>query len=191
MFRASIVLLLLLLVPTGSHSQHISLSLTPQFSHDTFHALGFEAGIDLGIAVGARIDSAVMIGASIAYGRRSRQYDAVEETEALNAGLLIYGCSVEFPVLGRDGGTQVTATIGGGGISTTVEKRTVSAGALGRITIPARTDARGYVQAGALVGIPVFARIDLVVQPVLRILAPLSSPVADMSIAGGIRVRII
>jgi hypothetical protein len=179
-----------LLIPSAAVCQDRFLYLSPLLSYDNFRTPGFDYGFDFGAGASARISPAVMVSASVAFGRRSLAYDVVGGSGSLSAGIFALGGSLEILFLGRAGGTNVAATFGGGKITVTIDARTVSLGALGSITIPSREESRGFLQAGLAGEVPISPNVGFVILPSVRLFTPLSQT-ADLSLAGGLRVGIL
>jgi len=190
MYRLAIILLLLAAAHGGSRAQEHAFSVSPLLSYDRFHTLGFTSGIDFGAQLIVATSPNLRIALEGLVASRDVPFDLVQGTQVLQATIFAYGCSVELPFLGHDGGSEVAATMGAGGATSKVDARVVSLGALGSITVPARTDSRGFVQAGLLGTFPLSSLLDIVVYPAYRLFLPLSRLAADLSIAGGLRVRI-
>ena len=185
------VFLLLLVVPSIGRSQLSHLSLTAFLSHDTYHTLGFVSGIDVGASVGYHLDSMSQVSTTLVYAKRSTPFDLIGETRSLDARLFMLACAVEYTVLGHQDGPSLSASIGGGTIISTADAFTISLGAAGIATIPARRSASGFLQTGIRLEIPFSLRFGAVVQPLFRLSTPVSSATGDVSIAGGLRVSLL
>lgn len=185
-----VILLSALLTPDPSHCQDRTLYISPLISYDTFHTPGFADGIDFGAGAGVHITPSLALSASVTFGQRSQTFDQIAGSQSINARLISIAGSIEVLVLGRPGSAAVAAALGAGRISSSVDAQTISLGALGSIPIPARSSARGFLQAGFAGEIPISPDLFVVILPSIRLYtAPSTS--ADLSIAGGLRVGIL
>jgi len=187
--RLFIVLLSALTTPALLQGQERTLFVSPLLSFDNFHTPGFDYGMDFGAGAGIRLTPSVSISAAVAFGPRTLTFDAVGSPEIFNARLFSITGSIEFLLLGRPG-AGVSAALGAGRISGTIDPQTVSLGALGSISIPERSVARGFIAPGLTGVIPLSPEVGVVIHPSARLFSPLSSQV-DFSFEGGLRVGIL
>ncbi|HMK38323.1 MAG TPA: hypothetical protein VK569_03215 [Bacteroidota bacterium] len=185
-----VILLSALLTPDPSHCQDRTLFVSPLISYDTFQTPGFANGIDLGAGAGLRISRSLALSATVTFGQRSQTFDLIGESQDVNARIVSLAGSFEILFLGNPGSAALAATLGAGRVSSTVDAQTISLGALGSLTIPARSSARGFLQAGLAGELPISADLFVVILPSARFYtAPSTS--ADFSLAGGLRVGIL
>jgi hypothetical protein len=184
-----VILLPALLTPDSSLCQERTFYLSPLLSYDSFRTPGFDYGVDFGAGAGVRISPSLVISASVSFGHRTLTFDVIGGSQSFNARLVAIGGSLEVLLLGRPGGAGLAATFGAGRISSIFDAQTVSLGALGSVTLPGHSSARGFMQTGIAGEIPLSADVVFVVLPSVRFFTPLSST-ADFSFAGGLRVGI-
>ncbi len=187
--RLLFVFLFALVTPGLLHGQDRTLFVSPLLSFDSFHTPGFDYGMDFGAGAGIRLAPSIFIAAAFAFGPRTLTFDAVGGTEDFNARLFSIEGSIEFLLLGRPG-SGVSAAIGAGRMSGTVDAQSISLGALGSVVIPERSVARGFLEPGFTGEIPLSATVGVVLHPSARLFSPLSSQV-DFSFEGGLRVGIL
>ena len=125
---------------------------------------------------------------ALMFGSRTVQYDIVGGTNTLDARTVSYTMMLSARLLGGYEGAELAAVLGGGALFTSVDARTISAGALGTITIPPRSETRALVLAGVSAALPLSPRLAFMLEPTIRLMAPMSSSTLDYSIAGGLRV---
>jgi hypothetical protein len=189
--RARLLLILLsaLMTPGLLRGQDRPLYVSPLLSYDNFHTPGFDFGMDFGAGAGLRVSPSISVSAAVLFGPRTLTFDAVAGSQSFTARIFSIEGSVEFLILGRPG-SGVSASFGAGRISGTIDAQSVSLGALGSVTIPERSVARGFLEPGLTGEIPLSQAVGVVIHPSARFFSPLSSPV-DFSFAGGLRVGIL
>jgi hypothetical protein len=171
-----------------AQSQDHIFFLSPLVSYDSFRSLGFPNGIEYGAAAGIRLTSTLALAATVALGDRSQPFDLIGGSDQFHVRVIAYGATLEHTFAGEPGSVEAAVLLGGGGVFSAVEKRTVSAGALGVVTIPGRSQTRSFLHAGVRGSIPLTRNVAMTLSPALRVFTPFSSSAADFSIAGGIRV---
>ncbi len=189
-FTLRALLLSALLIPGLSLSQERPLYISPLLSFENFRTPGFGYGMDFGAGAGVRITPSLVLSASVATGTRSITIDVIGGSQNLSGRIVVAEVSLEMLLWGRAGGTGLAASLGGGRFSGTVDAHAVALGALGSVTLPEQSAARGYARAAVTGEFPLAADVVAVISPALRFFTPVSSSL-DFSIAGGLRVGIL
>jgi len=180
----------LILLPVPVFPQDFSVYLTPLVSFDSYNALGLGTGMSFGASVAVDVAGPVRVTCAALFGTRTAAYDLIGRTGHVDVHTSTYAGSVSFRILGYREGGELAAALGGGAVVSSVDPLTVPAGGLGVLTIPARTETRGYVAAGLSGALSVSSRVALTCDPAIRLMTPLSSAPADFAITGGIRVAL-
>jgi len=180
----------LVLIPVPAFPQDFSVYVTPLVSFDSFHALDLGTGMTLGAAVAVDVAGPVRVSCAALFGTRTAAYDLIGRTGHVDVRTSTYAGSVSFRMLGSREGGELAAALGGGAVVSSVDPLTVPAGGLGVLTIPARSETRGYVSLGLSGALALSSRVAITCDPSLRFLTPLSSAPVDYAITGGIRVAL-
>lgn len=180
----------LLLLPVPTFPQDFSVYLSPLVSFDSFQALDLGTGMNLGAAVAVDVAGPVRVSFAALFGTRTAAYDLIGRTGHVDVRTSTYAGSVSFRILGSREGGELAAALGGGAVVSSIDPLRVPAGGLGILTIPARTETRGFVALGLSGAVPLSSRVAITCNPSLRFLSPLSSAPADYAITGGIRVAL-
>jgi hypothetical protein len=170
------------------YSQGHLLSLSPLVSFDSFHSLGLSPGVDFGAAAGIRLMPTVTFMTTLSFGTRNEPFDLIGASDHFNVRIIVYEATLEQFLLGEPDGAAVAILLGGGGLSSTIDARSVSLGALGSMTVPPRSDTEGFLVTGLRGIFPLTSGAAVTIAPRLRVFRPFASSTTDLSITGGIRV---
>ena len=181
---------LLALLPALSFPQERTVYLTPLVSFDSYSALDLGNGMSFGASLSADVAGPVRVTCAALFGTRSVAFDRIGRRSALDVHVNAYAGSVSVRILGNREGGELAAALGGGAVVSSVDALTVPAGGLGSITVPSRSETRGFITAGLAAALPFSSRVALTCEPSLRFVTPLASAPVDFIIAGGIRVSL-
>jgi len=170
---------------TGRAQEH-ALTFSPFLSYDRYQGSGFDAGFDYGAAAALRLAAGLSVRAEASFGPRTITYDVVGGTQSLSGRVSEISLGAEYRLWGSATSAALSLSLGGGRIGATVDATTVSLGALGTLTIPARSSAHGFLEGGLTAAVPLTGRVGVFLRPAYR--SGAAGPAADYSLEGGLRV---
>jgi hypothetical protein len=189
--RCIMTLLIYVTLCPGARSQESLFHFSPHFAYDTQKTLGFDAGFGYGFSASIALTPVFRFSPGVTYSSVSSAYGTYTGTKTVTAHTVTAEANLLFDVLGASPSTTVAVLAGGGIVKSTIPGQTISAGPLGAISIPERSDTRGFFRTGFSVSFPITHRFSMFAEPTLRLIAPVGSSRADYSMTGGLSVAIL
>jgi hypothetical protein len=171
--------------PDFSFGQQQTFTLSPLFSYSPQHT-GVPGGFNAGISAGVVLGGPFSLSTSLFVGSRTVAYDGLNQSSSLALSVSEYEAHLSAIIAGNPTGPSLSALVGGGIAVSSTEDLSLSAGGLGQVRIPARSDHRGFLASGISALLPISSRTAIVVEPSVRaydVRFPL-----DFTLTGGLRV---
>lgn len=165
-------------------------SVSPLLSYDSYSSLGLSPATSVGAAASVRLGSSVQVACAVLFANPTVTYDRIDGTSRLPVHVSTLLASVAAGILGDPSGFELSLTGGGGAVFARTDPRTISAGALGSITLPGRSTVAGFLQAGSMAGLSVATRLTLQLTAGVRFMTSPGPWTAEYSFGGGLCVRL-